>query len=121
MKKLFTLIIIAGFILSGCGTTKFGLNRNVQVYKVEVDRVDQELRGNQGYLMGQPPAIPEGSRKTTRTMIRVDVEVPEDLYPLSTVLGIGKDLPEGEGKEPAPRRAVITEEETVEEDEGWIK
>ena len=97
MKKVFALVIIAGILLSGCGTTKFGLE-NVKVYHVEKDRVDQTIEGNRGYLTGEAPA-PVGPRKTKRTVIKVDVEVPEDFYPVSTILGIGKDLPEGEGQE----------------------
>jgi hypothetical protein len=109
MKKIFTLLVLVSFILSGCGTTKFGLNDNVKIYRVEEERVDQKIAGNQGYITGTPPEIPAGERKTTRTLIRVDVEVPEDLYPLSTVLNIGKDLPGEEGEE------QVEVEEEVEE------
>jgi hypothetical protein len=108
MQKTFTLLILVCLILSGCGTTKFGLDDNVRVYRVEEERVDQEMAGNQGYIMGTPPAVPEGERKTTRTLIRVDVEVPEDLYPISTILNIGKDLPGEEAK-----KAEIQEEAEV--------
>ncbi|MGB3241265.1 MAG: hypothetical protein WBB66_00210 [Candidatus Omnitrophota bacterium] len=116
MRKFFVLFIIACFLLSGCGTTKFGLE-NVKVYHVEEERVDQAVKGNQGYITGEaPPAV--GPRKTTRTLIKVDVEVPGDFYPLSTVIGIGKDLPGGEGEVPEePEEA----EEAEEAEDEWLK
>ena len=41
---------------------------------VEKPRVDQELAGNRGYLVGSAPS--EGTRKQTRQMVQTNVEMP---------------------------------------------
>lgn len=69
MKKL--LLVLSTTLLSviaGCGAT-------VQTYTFEVERTDQEIAGNRGYVGG---AVPEaGSRVTpTRTWVGVDIELP---------------------------------------------
>lgn len=48
---------------------------------VDKPRVDQELEGNRGYLVGSGPAPTQ--RKTTRRMVQTDVEMPtwEELHP----------------------------------------
>jgi LysM repeat protein len=49
----------------------------MRTYTYQVDRVDQELKGNRGYLMGQPPEISEETQETkTREMYAVEIEVP---------------------------------------------
>jgi hypothetical protein len=107
MKKLYIVAIIACVLISGCVTG----TSNLKISKLEIDRVDQTVKGNRGYLTGEAPA-PVGPRKTKRTVISIDVEVPGDLYPLSTIVGIGKDLPEG----------TEAQEETSEvREEEWIK
>ena len=70
MAKVFSisLVIIVLASLSGCGA-------NVRTYTFEIDRPDQKLEGNKGYLMGQPPAK-KVKRETKRTIIGVDVELP---------------------------------------------
>ena len=46
----------------------------------------------------------------------IDIDVPEDMYPLSTIVSIGKDLPEGEeAAAVGPTSGCVTEKET------WIK
>ncbi|MGD2278705.1 MAG: hypothetical protein PVH45_01255 [Candidatus Omnitrophota bacterium] len=114
MMKVLALLIIASLVLSGCGTTKFGIE-NVKIFKTEKERVDQAVGGNRGYVVGEcPDPIPE--RKSTRTLMVVDIDVPEDMYPLSTIVSIGKDLPES--KEEA---AVSTTSGRATEEETWIK
>ena len=70
MKKLFVFLALAVMIgvLAGCSVTTKMVTR---------ERVDQNLSsssGNQGYLMGTPPAA--GERKLTKTYIEVQVEAP---------------------------------------------
>ena len=70
MKKLFVFLVLAVMItaLTGCSVTTKMVTR---------ERVDQDLKkssGNQGYLMGNAPAV--GERKPTKTYIEVQVEAP---------------------------------------------
>ena len=70
MKNLFVFLASAVMIgvLTGCSVTTKMVTR---------ERVDQNLSsstGNQGYLMGTPPAA--GERKLTKTYIEVQVEAP---------------------------------------------
>ncbi|MFQ5952835.1 MAG: hypothetical protein ACE5JK_05465 [Candidatus Omnitrophota bacterium] len=114
MMKVLAMLIIVSLMLSGCGTTKFGIE-NVKIYKTKRDRVDQAIKGNQGYITGVTPSGPVEERKSQRTLIVIDIDVPEDFYPLSTITSIGKDLPEGEEAAPAETEEEITEteEETI--------
>jgi hypothetical protein len=65
---VFMISGVLGFALAECAGA-------VDVYTFKKERVDQELKGNRGYLMGQPPAV-ETSASRKRTLIGVDVEVP---------------------------------------------
>ncbi|MGB2630532.1 MAG: hypothetical protein WBD24_01965 [Candidatus Omnitrophota bacterium] len=116
MKKLFILIVLTGFILSGCGTTKFGID-TVKVYKTKMDRVDQAVVGNRGYIVGESPEGPVPERKRQRTMIVVDWDVPDDF-----IIGeIGRDLPgEEETTSPEKTSGCVTREEVTKSEE-WIK
>lgn len=63
---------LLGIALSGCVVT-------TTTRVVEMDRVDQELSGsaNRGYLRGNPPQEEAANpRKTTRQVIRTDIELP---------------------------------------------
>jgi len=56
------------FLASGCV---------IRTYTTEIDRVDQEMSGNRGVIMGTPPAPSETTQiKKTRKIYNVDVEVP---------------------------------------------
>ena len=70
MKKFAaTKILLLGsvLVLSGCTVRSYPLTR---------DRVDQSLSGgNRGYLQGNPPAGSETTRKETRTVQIVEVEL----------------------------------------------
>lgn len=46
----------------------------VRTYKVNQPRVDQELAGNRGYLLGLPSEIPK-ERKSTRTIQQIELEL----------------------------------------------
>lgn len=62
---------LLGIFLSGCVVT-------TTTRVVEMDRVDQQLSGsdNRGYLAGKPSEETIQPRKTTRQVIRTDVELP---------------------------------------------
>jgi len=69
MNKLIVCCLLSVmFIMSGCV---------VRTYTTELDRVDQEIYGNRGVIMGTPPAVSETAQvKKTRKIYNVDVEVP---------------------------------------------
>lgn len=53
-------------VLSGCV---------IRTYPLTKERVDQDLTGNRGYLLGQAPAAEERARPTTRTTQVVEIEL----------------------------------------------
>jgi len=56
------------FLVSGCV---------VRTYTTEMERVDQEIYGNRGVIMGTPPVVEDTTQaKKTRTIYNVEVEVP---------------------------------------------
>ena len=67
MKRpiLYSLPLIA-FILSGCVT---------RVIPYDVDRVDQELKGNRGVIQGKALSFPETEKKKTKRMYNVEIEL----------------------------------------------
>jgi LysM repeat protein len=65
MKKSLSLLGIISIFLLGC---------TVRTYKLTRERVDQEIAGNRGYILGRPSELaPE--RKTTRTIQQVEIEL----------------------------------------------
>jgi hypothetical protein len=84
----------------------------IDVYTFKKKRVDQELEGNRGYIMGTPPPPPE--RKSTRTIIGVDIELP------AADLGAGEEKgydADEKDSEPSSGQKPVT----VVTDEDWIK
>jgi len=68
MKRLAVYcLLLTAFILSGCTT---------RVISYKVDRVDQEKKGNRGVVGGELPSSPETQIKKTRTMYKIEVELP---------------------------------------------
>ena len=68
MKNLILCcILLAVFVMSGCV---------MRTYTVEMDRVDQEIQGNRGVIMGTPPAAEETQTRKTREIYNVEVELP---------------------------------------------
>ncbi len=68
MKRLIVYILpLVAFILSGCVT---------RVVPYEVDRVDQELKGNRGIVTGKVEDLPETKEKKTRRMYSIEIELP---------------------------------------------
>lgn len=72
-QALFAAVVGFSFAFSGCA--------RVTTQVVDKPRVDQETKGNRGYLVGSAP--PAAERKTTRKMVQTDVELPtaEELNP----------------------------------------
>lgn len=55
-------------VMSGCV---------MRSYTTEMDRVDQEIYGNRGVIMGTPPAVEETQQvRKTRTIYNLEVELP---------------------------------------------
>jgi LysM repeat protein len=67
------MMVVLAFVGTGCA--------RITTQVAEKPRVDQEIRGNRGYLMGSPPAVPE--RKKTRKIVQTDIELAtlEELNP----------------------------------------
>jgi len=67
-RAIFCCLLLAAFFMSGCV---------IRTYTVEMDRVDQEISGNRGVIMGAPSAAGEiAETKKTRTIYNVEVELP---------------------------------------------
>ena len=58
-------LLIAVLLISGCVTVK----------PVTCQRVDQEVSGNQGFLMGDGDGRESKDKKTTKTFIKVDIDL----------------------------------------------
>lgn len=70
MKRLMGYgLLLMAFFLSGCF-------KSARVIPYEVDRVDQELKGNRGVLMGKAGDLPEAKKKKTKKMYSLEVELP---------------------------------------------
>ncbi|MBU1061736.1 MAG: LysM peptidoglycan-binding domain-containing protein [Candidatus Omnitrophica bacterium] len=65
MKKL--SLLFAAFLLSGC---------IMRATPYKMDRVDQEIKGNRGVLVGSAEASQEADKKKTRTMYNIEIELP---------------------------------------------
>lgn len=68
MKKAGLLLVLSLFIfsLSGCITTTTHLK----------PRVDQEITGNRGYIVGEVPEVEIERKFDKRRVIEVEIEVP---------------------------------------------
>lgn len=117
MKKLYLLILCLslGFILTGCS--------NIKTYTFEEKRVDQNLRrGNRGVIMGDVPTS-EPERKSTRTMVGIDVELPPSEEYEARKETLGRELVR---ERPVMREAegIVEEEPEISRgfaDEQWVK
>ena len=70
MKLLLIPFLLISIVLAGCSNVG-------SPYLITKDRVDQEIEGNRGYLMGTPPPAPaRGGDVPKRTLIGIDVEIP---------------------------------------------
>ena len=93
MKKLIvSSLLLTAFTLSGC---------LIRMVPYEADRVDQELEGNRGIVVGKASGVSETKEKKTKTMYRIEIELPdssdketkdikEDKTPVKTISGENK-------------------------------
>ncbi len=102
MKRLmgYGLLLVA-FFLSGCIT---------RITPYEVDRVDQELKGNRGVLMGKAEDLPEAKKKKTKKMYSIEIELPSR--------GIDKGTSDSEIK---GNRGYLVGKKVTEEKVGPVK
>lgn len=69
MRIILIGVLLIGISLAGCSSVS-------SPYIIEIDRVDQEIEGNRGYLSGTPPAELPKKKFLKRTLIGIDVEIP---------------------------------------------
>ena len=70
MRKGLLLFVVVSLVISGCS--------HVEVTTVKKDRVDQELKGNEGYLEGGVPQGTREERSKQRTIINFDINLTDD-------------------------------------------
>lgn len=69
MKKMPLIIVILVMVVFGAGC--------VRTTTYVQERVDQELKGNRGYLQGDiPPSAGERETSRVRTITRIEIELP---------------------------------------------
>jgi len=110
MRLLAILLLVSSFIAAGCASEK------VSVYTFQKARVDQSIKGNEGYLMGQPPAGEQTQRSSKRTLIGVDIELPGTFAGSSSAKESA-----AEGPQTAPVQKAEENVEYTKEGEVWIK
>jgi len=72
MRVAILIVLTVAMALASTGCASWTVSRP---YVGTMTRVDQNIeKGNQGYLLGTPPAL--GERKLTRQLITVDIDVP---------------------------------------------
>ena len=132
MRKILTLLIVAGFI----AITFFAYAGNaIDIYTFKKDRVDQDLEGgNRGYISGSPPPA-DKDRDLKRTLIGVDIELPgtaeddEDYVPYEKKEvkeykkspAVKKVTTEVREAPPIKEGAAKKRKEKKETEEDWIK
>jgi len=131
MLKLISLLIVTVFLFTGCA--------GVEVYTFKKDRVDQTLKGNEGYISGdRPDDEPRPERSSKRTLIGVDVEIGEmsaeeetegtsgletapamlpDKQESASITGGAAERTEGTGG----AETIVVDKENIETEEDWIK
>jgi hypothetical protein len=77
-------LAVAIAAMAGCAECGYKVSRP---YVGRMERVDQIIEGNRGYLKGTPP--PVGERSTTRQLFTVDVDLPDRVSekPVDTFVG----------------------------------
>ncbi len=80
MSKKLLFLFLGVVLLSGiygCGTGGSGIQ--VRSYVEDKPRVNMEITGNQGYLMGTPPAVDRSDIKKTRKVYVLEISKAADL------------------------------------------
>ena len=65
--KIVVFLIMVGSLSGGCSS--------VDVYTFKKDRVDQELKGNEGVVVGKKKDLPRKETNPKRTLFGVDIEM----------------------------------------------
>ena len=60
-----------GFVLSGCV---------IRSIPYDVDRADQEIKGNRGVVRGDVSSVPVAERKKTKRLYNIEIELPMGEY-----------------------------------------
>ena len=107
MKTIFSSLIVLSFFLSGIITPNA---QSIEIYTFKKKRVDQQLKGNRGYISGTAPA--PGPRDDKRTIIGIDIELPS--------IG-GDDYEEEYVEETKNSSKQSSKAVTVVSDENWVK
>ncbi|MEA3490035.1 MAG: hypothetical protein U9R44_06850 [Candidatus Omnitrophota bacterium] len=129
MRRVLILLIVGLFVVSIFSVLTADA---IDIYTFKKDRVDQELKGNRGYLVGTPPPA-EDRRGLKRTLIGIDIEIPsgssyeksapsEPAKPEKTAAPVVEKPVRRTKVEPGkvPKtETVIVEEKVIEEE--WIK
>lgn len=109
---LFVFIFIAGLFLTHTSSA-------IDIYTFKKDRVDQEVDGNQGYIMGTPPKAPDTAGRK-RTLIGVDVELPITSQNIEGSEDYVRPIEE-EKAAPEKKAAEVKKKVKKETEEDWIK
>jgi hypothetical protein len=81
---LSVMLAVTVAAMAGCANSGYKVSRP---YIGKMERVDQEVAGNRGYLKGTPP--PVGERSSTRQLFAIDVDLPDRVSekPVDTFVG----------------------------------
>ncbi len=83
-KKIFKLFYVFIFyvVVSGCAASRINIPKyEVKAYLQDKPRVDQEISGNAGYLVGKPKKDVNINRKRTRKIFVVEVTERDTVSP----------------------------------------
>ena len=83
-KRIFKLFYVFIFyvVVSGCAASKINIPKyEVKAYLQDKPRVDQEITGNAGYLVGKPKKDVSINRKRTRKIFVVEVTEKDSIPP----------------------------------------
>jgi hypothetical protein len=110
MRKIFGLVVVICFVVSLLSGVKADA---IDVYTFKKDRVDQNLDGNRGYLMGKPKDMTGGDRNIKRTLIGVDIELPA-----GSSYSDDEEAPQAKTSSKKDKSSTVVGDETKED---WIK
>lgn len=110
MRRIFGLVVVICFVVSLLSGIRADA---IDVYTFKKDRVDQNLDGNRGYLMGKPKDMTGGERNIKRTLIGVDIELPAG--------SSYSEDEEGSEKKTTPKEEKPSTVVGDESKEDWIK
>lgn len=115
MRRWYLLILclLLAVSLTGC----------IKTYTYQLDRKDQAITGNRGYIMGKVPQ-PEEDRKCTRTIAGVDIKLPPTTSYKTQKRALKKEKSvarETEGKSVVETEPMHAEPKKGFADEQWVK